>query len=419
MRPVGIVVLVFFFAAAPAGGGGIEVGGETVLLDAGPGENIQATPRVAFGKGVYLAVWREGWHGKAGRARVFAARVDRAGKVLDPKGIEIAASAGGVQVWPRVAFAGGQFLVVWQDLRNGKDFDVLAARISAEGKVVSARPIPLARGEGNQVLPDVASNGREFLVVWQGIVGDGFHKFARRVGPEGALGEPVDLGPGPQPQIAWGGKDYLLVTADIHLQAVRLDPRGKPLDKPARLIGWWHRKTFSVASSGLGQGWLVLSSRTPQPDHWGWGGPGATYCIALGPDGKETPEVLDLFGASKQPKYTLYPYWLDVGERKGKKTWPHRFSAAAWDGKSYVAVWVRANVRHDVELCNHDLYASRVSGCRPQDRPGAGVAVGPGSQTRPALASDARGGLLCVYEKHEANGNVRVVARTLRTAAPR
>ena len=84
-----------------------------------------------------------------------------------------------------------------------------------------------------------------------------------------------------------------------------------------------------MASSGLGKGWLVLSSRTPQPDHWGWGGPGATYCIALGPDGKETPEVLQLFRASKQPKYTLYPYWLDVGERKRKKTWPHRFSAAA------------------------------------------------------------------------------------------
>ena len=402
--------------AAVRAGEGIDVGGEIVLLDGGPGENVQATPRVAFGGGRYLAVWREGWHGKGGRARVYAARVDGGGRVLDRGGIEVAPSKTGVQVRPRVAFGGGVFLVVWQDFRSGRDFDVLAARVSPEGKVLDKSPIALGAGAGNQVLADVASDGKGFLVVWQGFVGDGFRASARPVSAAGAAGRAVDLGPGPQPQIAWGGKDYLLVTADIHLHATRLGPDGQAADKGKRLIGWWHRKTFSVASGGDGLGWLVVASRTPFPDHWGWGGPGATYCIAVGPDGKETPEVLALFRASKQPKYTLYPYWLDVGDRKRKKTWPHRFSAAAGDAKGCVAVWVRANVRLDVQLYNHDLYASRVEGCRPKDRPGVAVAAGPASETRPALASDGAGRFLCVYEKHEADGNVRVVARTL---APR
>jgi len=401
--------------AAAWAGEGIEVGKEIVLLEGGPGENIQATPRVAFGKGLYLVVWREGWHGKGGNARIYAARVDTNGKILDPKGIAIAPSQRGVQVWPRLAFGGGNFLVVWQDLRNRKDFDVLGARVSPEGKVLDSTPIALAQAPDNQVLPDVASDGEHFLVVWQGVVGNAFHKFACPVSAAGAADKAVDLGFGPQPQIAWGGSDYLLVTARIHLRAGRLGRNGKPLGKERRLIGWWHRKTFSVTSAGRGRGWLVLSSRTPYPDHWGWGGPGAIYCIAVAPDGNETPEVLELFKASRQPKYTLYPYWLDVGERKRKKTWPHRFSAAAWDGEAYVAVWVRANVRWDVELYNHDLYASRVEGGRPQDRPGVAVAASPVSETRPALASDGAGKLLCVYEKHQADGTVRLMARTLAT----
>jgi len=413
MTRLALLALAALCVAAAAGG--IDVGQEAILLDDGPGDNVQATPQVAFGSGLYLVAWREGWHGKGGRARIYATRVDPSGKVLDPKGIEIAPSKAGVQGWPRVAFCRGTFLVVWQDLRNGKDLDVLGARVSPEGKVLDGAPVALADASGNQALPDVASDGQGFLVVWQGIVGDQFHKFARPVSAAGAPGSAVDLGPGPQPAIAWGGKDYLLVSADIHLQAARLAPDGKAIGKEKRLIGWWKKKTFSVASAGDGSGWLVLASRTPYPDHWGWGGPGAIYCIAVGPDGAETPDVLDLFKASKQPKYTLYPYWLDVGERKEKKTWPHRFSAAAWDGEAYVAVWVRANVRDDIDLYNHDLYASRVVGCRPQDRPGATVAASPSSETRPAVAASGAGKLLCVYEKHDPDGKVRVAARTLAT----
>ncbi|MBM4041337.1 MAG: hypothetical protein FJ290_22780, partial [Planctomycetes bacterium] len=120
------------FAQLAAGSEGIEVGEEFILLADGPGKGIQATPDAAFGDGTYLAVWREGWHGKGGAARVHAVRISAEGKVLDAKGIEVAGgkrlqesflrstqgAVPGKDSWslfppqehPRVAFGGGVFL---------------------------------------------------------------------------------------------------------------------------------------------------------------------------------------------------------------------------------------------------------------------------------------------------------------------
>ena len=155
--PIVVIVLaVSLTSVSAAEDRAIQVGSEFRLLADGPGEGIQRTPHVAFGGGVFVIVWQEGWHGEDGRSRIYAARVTPEGKVLDPGGIQVAAAKTGVQEHPRVAFGGGVFLVVWQDLRNGKDADVLAARLSPEGKLLDAEPIPLAAGPGMQALPDVA-----------------------------------------------------------------------------------------------------------------------------------------------------------------------------------------------------------------------------------------------------------------------
>ena len=163
-----LIATVFHLPAVSAAGDeAIQVGPEFRLLEDGPGEGIQRAPHVAFGDGGYLVVWQEGWHGEGGHARIFAARVSPDGKVLGPGGIQVAAAKTGVQEHPRVAFAGGVFLVAWQDLPGGKDADVLAARLSPEGKLLDTEPMTLAAGPGTQALPDVASDGHNFLVVWQ------------------------------------------------------------------------------------------------------------------------------------------------------------------------------------------------------------------------------------------------------------
>jgi len=418
------VTRILFFAiiaglAHPAlgGEGGIEVGQEFLLLADGPGKGLQATPDAAFGKGVYLAVWREGWHGKGGQARICAARVSPEGKVLDPRGIEVAPCKHGVQERPRVAFGGGVFLIVWQDFRSGKDYDVLAARVTPEGKVLDAEPLAVAVGPRTQALPAAASDGTGFLVAWQGFSErdeTAYRGFAAPVGADGKVGATVETGATPQPELAWGGNCYLAAYGSQTVFTVMLSPEGKPLN-PAQWGNQTIRSTKAAAlsvSAVPGKGWLVVGHRAP-PDPWGWGGPGAMRAALVNPDG-----TLANQDAVKEPAgvSARLPGWLDFGrEKKPGATWPWGHSASAWSGRHSLVVWQRHHLGGEkmTNFENCDLIAARVDGFTSLDPAGVPVASSGADELGPALATDGSGRLLCIYEKREADGAPRVAARML------
>ena len=85
--------------------------------------------------------------------------------MLDPAGICVC-SAADLQEWPSVAWDGQQFLVVWQDFRNGNDYDIYAARVTSAGKVVDPDGIPVIAKGANQARPAVAFAGEHFVVAW-------------------------------------------------------------------------------------------------------------------------------------------------------------------------------------------------------------------------------------------------------------
>ena len=419
-KALGILLACVVFVGDTLGAEGITAGEEFALWSAGPGKGIQATPAVAFGQGMYLAVWREGWHGKGGAARVYAARVSAEGKLLDSQGIEVAPAQSGVQERPRVAFGGGVFLVVWQDFRSGKDYDILAARISPEGKVLDREPLAVSAGPRNQVLPDVASDGQGFLVVWQGMRGEesGYRGFAATVSTAGTVGQPVETGVTPQPKVSWNGSQYLAVSGGAgfwsgKVQAAQLDAGGAPRGKPVDVIGGTKAAVFSI--SGVpGKGWLVVSHRSP-PDPWGWGGPGAMRAVLVNAQGQ--PENQDAVKEQGLGKDRL-PGWLDMGRAKAKgDTWPWGESASAFDGKPSVVVWQRQHLCGEkmTNFENCDLIAARVDGYKSLDPAGVPVAASPAEEKRPALASDGAGRLLLVYEKQQGDGKVSVAGRMLRT----
>jgi len=399
-----------------AGEGSIGVGEEFFLRADGPGNGIHATPDAAWGDGAYLAVWREGWHGKGGKARIHAARVSPDGKVLDTGGVEIAPCNEGVQERPRVVFGGGVFLVVWQDLRNGKDYDVLAARVSPEGKVLDAEPIAVAAAPRTQALPAVASDGNGFLVAWQGLVGDetAYRGFAAPVSADGKVGAAVETGTTPQPELAWGGHCYLAAYGGQTVFTVMLSPQGQPLNAAKwgnQAIRSTKAAAFSV-SAVPGKGWLVVGHRSP-PDPWGWGGPGAMRAAFINSDG-----TLGNQDALKEPagNWARLPGWLDLGkEKKAGATWPWGQSAGAWGGRYSLVVWQRHHLGGEkmTNFENCDLIAARVDGFTSLDTAGVPVAASAADELRPALASDGRGRLLCVYEKREGDGAPRVAARML------
>ena len=410
-----IALTIPVFLAAVGAGGALRIGEEFLLLPEGPGQDVQASPDAAYGSEGYLAVWREGWHGLGGRSRIYAARVSPAGKVLDAAGIEVAPCSRGVQERPRVAFAAGVFLVVWQDLRNGRDYDVLAARVSAGGKMLDRQPLAVAVAPRTQALPEVASDGRGFLVVWQGLR-DGeaaYRGFAVPVRADGKVGATVETGAAPQPKIAWGGKCYLAAYGADGVVTVLLDRQGKPIN-PSK---WGHRVVrrhrpaiFSLSDAG-GTGWLVVAHRS-RPDPWGWGGPGAMRAAFVGPDGKLVNQ-----NAVKEPAGVRekLPCWLDIGrDKKPGATWPWGASASVWTGKHSLVVWQRHHLcgEKKTNFVNCDLVAARVAEFRPIDEAGIDLAAGEAEEQDPALAGDGAGGALCVYRKQQGRVS-RIAGRIL------
>ncbi len=167
-----------------------------VLLPSVDGKDAY-TPDAAFGKDVFLVAWRSG-HTEKGDlreglkfdARIVGCRVDRSGKTLEATPFVIS-SAADLRESPRVSSSGDVFMVVWQDLRNGKDWDVYAARVTPDGKTLDPDGVLVGGGAHNQALPDVAWDGQAFQVVWQDFrSGKQYQTYGARVSKDGKVLDP-------------------------------------------------------------------------------------------------------------------------------------------------------------------------------------------------------------------------------------
>ena len=144
----------------------------------------------------WLVAWREGDLNEQ-VSDIWCARVSADGKALDPAGIRITKGKG-LKDRPKVASDGKGFLVVWEDLRNGKDWDVYGARLSGEGKVQDENGFVVAGGEHNQCRPDAAFGDGSYHVTWMAFTGKddpaapvaGYSVFRCAVPGAGAAAEP-------------------------------------------------------------------------------------------------------------------------------------------------------------------------------------------------------------------------------------
>ncbi len=151
-------------------------------------------PAAAWGQGVFLVVWKSGLMGKGDLRKGISYIGDLAGCLVDDRGNALSkkpftvSSAPDLQERPRMAFGKGVFLVVWQDFRNGKDWDVYAARVKPDGTVLDPKGIAVGSESHNQALPDVTWDGNAFQVVWQDFRSGGqYEVYGARVNPDGAV----------------------------------------------------------------------------------------------------------------------------------------------------------------------------------------------------------------------------------------
>ncbi|MDP3298335.1 MAG: hypothetical protein Q8N09_12250 [Thermodesulfovibrionia bacterium] len=155
-----------------------------------PVSGMQRYPAVAYAKNVYLVVWQEGHYGWGPPADtgIKGVRISDAGRIIDNESF-IISNAQDFQERPVIATDGEMFLVVWQDFRNGKDYDIYAARVTTEGKILDIDGIPITKARSNQCNPSAAFDGKNFVVAWMDNrdIEQSYHIRASRVGRNGVV----------------------------------------------------------------------------------------------------------------------------------------------------------------------------------------------------------------------------------------
>lgn len=165
-----------------------EFGIDTPVLAPLPGQ--QDAPAVAYDGATWMVVWRD-FRGGLG-SDVYGARVDAMGTLLDPGGLAISTGPGG-QYQPAITFGAGQYYVSFSDTRAGGS-DISGTRLTTAGVPLDGDGVSLTSATGLQVNSDVVFNGTDYLVVWEDLRQGGTNSpdvYGTRVTTAGAVLDPT------------------------------------------------------------------------------------------------------------------------------------------------------------------------------------------------------------------------------------
>ncbi|MBV9953044.1 MAG: hypothetical protein JO291_13920 [Acidimicrobiia bacterium] len=124
----------------------------------------QSNPVVAFNGTTYMVVWSD--YRSNTSLDIYGSRVNTSGTALNASGIAISKRTGVTEASPYLSAIGANFLVAWQDNRNGS-FDIYSTRVSETGSVLSANGVKVTGAAFDQSTPAVDVNaGNQFLVIW-------------------------------------------------------------------------------------------------------------------------------------------------------------------------------------------------------------------------------------------------------------
>jgi hypothetical protein len=365
-------------------------------------------PAVAFDGTNFLVAWQDY------RDDISGARVSRAGTVLDPDGIAISTAAG-FKEGPALAFDGTDFLAVWQDGRGQDPYDIYGARVSPAGTVLDPEGIAVSTAAGWQYFPAVASDGSDFLVVWQEERDSGGTDiYGARVNSSGGILDPGGFAitapsdTHSRPALAFNGTNFLVVWEQYvnhwicDLYGARVSPDGTVLDPDGIAISTAAGGQRSSALASDGTNFLVVW------EDWRSGNP-QVYCArvsqtgtVLDPDGIAISTVgFNSFPAVVFDSTNFLVAW-SAGNIYGARVSPggivldsggfaispsadaQRDPAIAFDGTNSLVVWRESRIDTSYKVCG-----ARVSQTGTVlDSAGIAISTSPGYADHPAVAFD-------------------------------
>lgn len=344
---------------------GPEVGMDEPLAGVAPMD--QRGPSIAWNGTHYLAVWQDFRGGATGN--IHGARLTSTGVVLDTRGIAIC-TAPNDQALPSVASNGTDFFVVWEDRRAGPTRDIHGARVTAAGVVQDVSGIAISTAVNEQQAPSVASDGSDYLVVWEDARSTpNWDVYGARVTSAGVVEDAAGVllgataGNQRTPEVASNGTEYMVVWHEnggvtgndvygtrVTAAGVALEPGGVVISGSAG-----NQQTVSIASNGTDYFVVWIDSRGINNDAYG-----ARVTAGGG--------VLD-------------PAGLAVSAATGHQQYP----TVASDGTDYLVTWTDLR-------SNRDIYAGRVTSAGAVlDGGGIPVCTLWQQQQAPAVASDGTG----------------------------
>ncbi len=282
---------------------------------------------------VTYAVWKKGY------SDIYCTRVSPDGVVLDPNGIPICVSETN-KAHPHVAFNGKIYLVAWQDYRNGKDYDIYAARVTSDGVVLDPNGFALTTAPFDQMHSHLASDSNLFFVLWRDRRNSNdFDIYATFVDDDGNVlnpeGLPICTLPGDQarPRPVFLGNKYFIVWRsktenDFNIEGNFVDLNGKPLLENPFPICSYEGDQIHPSAAFDGKNLLVVWDDYRN-------GENAIYATRI-----------DTLGNVLEPNGFLISQ-MDKNFRE--------YPVVAFDGQNYFAFW------HDSWTGNSDILGVRIN----------------------------------------------------------
>jgi len=248
----------------------VRISGDGVLLSSVGFlvySGLWGEPKIACNGTNYLVIWEDS-HFYPTNFNIFGVLCDPTGTVVsrtNPIPISINLSN---QFSPTVASDGSDFLVVWEDERNWNISvtDIFGARVNGVGDVLDRSGIPICTYGEFQGFPIVGSNGRDYFVTWQdrrNLATSGWSIFGAHVSRMGTAAVDVAVSnwiyDQEYPNLAACGESYLVAWRDWS--------KGFSLD--SRLRGAWVTNGklldpdgFLINDSAGNQNYPAVSYRT-------------------------------------------------------------------------------------------------------------------------------------------------------------